>query len=63
MNLSIERSPMIKFRLHIIIGASVFIIFILLIARIANSGTPKTRTNVWGIAVIASNDGQAQKHT
>ncbi|KAJ5484557.1 hypothetical protein N7453_012025 [Penicillium expansum] len=52
MNLSIERSPMIKFRLHIIIGASVFIIFILLIARIANSGTPKTRTNCLKSAVF-----------
>ncbi|KAJ5606820.1 hypothetical protein N7537_003439 [Penicillium hordei] len=51
MNLSIERSPVIKSRLHIIIGAWVFIVFILIIARITNSGTPKTRTNVWGIAV------------
>ncbi|KAJ5817061.1 hypothetical protein N7447_009294 [Penicillium robsamsonii] len=51
MNLSVERSPVLKFRLHIIIGASVFIVFILIIARIANSGTPKTRTNIWGIAV------------
>lgn len=53
MNLSIERSPALKFRLHIIIGAWVFIVFILIIARIANSGTPKTRTNVWGIAVVS----------
>ncbi|KOS47018.1 hypothetical protein ACN38_g2000 [Penicillium nordicum] len=51
MDLSIERSPVLKFRLHILIGAWVFIILILIIARIANSGTPKTRTNVWGIAV------------
>ncbi|CAG8882748.1 unnamed protein product [Penicillium egyptiacum] len=53
MNLSIERSPVIKFRLHIIIGALVLIVFILIIARIANSGTPKTRTNIWGIAVVS----------
>lgn len=53
MDLSIERSPVLKFRLHIIIGAWVFVVFILIIARIANSGTPKTRTNVWGIAVVS----------
>lgn len=53
MDLSIERSPVLKFRLHILIGAWVFIILILIIARIANSGTPKTRTNVWGIAVVS----------
>ncbi|CAI7577518.1 unnamed protein product [Penicillium discolor] len=51
MNISIERSPVLKFRLHIIIGVWVCIVFILIIARIANSGTPKTRTNIWGIAV------------
>ncbi|KAJ9491849.1 hypothetical protein VN97_g1423 [Penicillium thymicola] len=51
MDLSIERSPVLKFRLHILIGAWVFIVLIFIIARIANSGTPKTRTNVWGIAV------------
>ena len=53
MNLSIERSPIIKFRLHIIIGALVSIVFILIIARVANNGTPKTRTNIWGIAVVS----------
>ncbi|KAK9850704.1 hypothetical protein MYU51_011773 [Penicillium brevicompactum] len=51
MNLSIERSPTLKFRLHIIIGSLVSVVFILIIARIANNGTPKTRTNIWGIAV------------
>jgi hypothetical protein len=53
MNLSNERSPVIKFRLHIIIGALLLIVFILLIARIADSGTPKTRTNIWGIVVVS----------
>ncbi|KAJ5872519.1 uncharacterized protein N7529_004872 [Penicillium soppii] len=51
MDLSIERNPVIKFRLHIIIGALAFLVFVLIIARVANHGTPKTRTNVWGIAV------------
>ncbi|CAG8048394.1 unnamed protein product [Penicillium nalgiovense] len=51
MNLSIQNSPVIKFRLHIIMGALLLIVFILLIARFADSGTPKTRTNVWGIVV------------
>lgn len=53
MNLSIERSPTLKFRLHIIIGSLVSVVFILIIARIANNGTPKTRTNIWGIAVVS----------
>jgi hypothetical protein len=52
MNLAIERSPLIKFRLHIIIGALVSIVFILTIARVADKGTPKTRVNIWGIAVV-----------
>ncbi|KAJ6185142.1 hypothetical protein N7519_006443 [Penicillium mononematosum] len=51
MNLSIERSPVIKFRLHIVIGALLLTVFILIIARITDSGTPKTRTNIWGIVV------------
>jgi hypothetical protein len=45
---------MIKFRLHIIIGALVSIVFILIIARVADKGTPKTRVNIWGIAVVSS---------
>ncbi|KAJ5770596.1 uncharacterized protein N7511_002647 [Penicillium nucicola] len=51
MHLALERSPLIKFRLHIIIGALLSIIFILLIARVADKGTPKTRLNIWGIIV------------
>ncbi|KZN88947.1 hypothetical protein EN45_075390 [Penicillium chrysogenum] len=51
MDLSIQRSPVIKFRLHIIIGTLLLIVFILIIARITDSGTPKTRTNIWGIVV------------
>lgn len=54
MNLSTKRSPMIQFRLHIIIGAMVSIVFILIIARVADKGTPKTRVNIWGIAVVSS---------
>ncbi|KAE8152068.1 hypothetical protein BDV25DRAFT_138232 [Aspergillus avenaceus] len=46
-----ENRPKLKFRLHIIIGSLVFITFILAIARIADKGTPTTRTNTWGIAV------------
>lgn len=52
INLSIERSPVLKFRLHIIIGALLLLVFVLIIARIANNGTPKSRVNVWGIAVV-----------
>ncbi|KAF7591051.1 hypothetical protein BBP40_002011 [Aspergillus hancockii] len=51
LNLSAENSPKIKFRLHIIIGSLVFLTFILVIARVADKGTPSTRTNTWGIAV------------
>jgi uncharacterized membrane protein len=53
MDLSIQRSPVIKFRLHIIIGTLLLIVFILIIARITDSGTPKTRTNIWGIVVVS----------
>lgn len=52
INLSIERSPVLKFRLHILLGALLFLILVLIIARFANKGTPKSRTTVWGIAVV-----------
>ncbi|KNG89895.1 hypothetical protein ANOM_001701 [Aspergillus nomiae NRRL 13137] len=51
MNLSIDNSPKIKFRLHIIIGSLLLLTFILVIARVADKGTPSSRTNTWGIAV------------
>ncbi|OJJ52435.1 hypothetical protein ASPSYDRAFT_164463 [Aspergillus sydowii CBS 593.65] len=51
LNVSPERIPRWKFKLHIAIGLLVFITFILAIARIADGGTPKSRTNTWGIAV------------
>ncbi|RMZ39510.1 hypothetical protein CA14_009988 [Aspergillus flavus] len=51
MNLSIENNPKIKFRLHIIIGSLLLLTFILVIARVADKGTPSSRTNTWGIAV------------
>ncbi|GIC90912.1 uncharacterized protein Aud_007350 [Aspergillus udagawae] len=51
MKLAFENHPKIKLRLHIIVGALLFLNFVLIIARIANKGTPKTRSNTWGIAV------------
>ncbi|KAE8422975.1 hypothetical protein BDV36DRAFT_290788 [Aspergillus pseudocaelatus] len=51
MNLSIENSPKIKFRLHIIIGSLLLLTFVLVIARVTDKGTPSSRTNTWGIAV------------
>ncbi|RHZ59561.1 hypothetical protein CDV55_105282 [Aspergillus turcosus] len=51
MNLAFENHPKIKLRLHIIIGVLLFLNLVLIIARIANKGTPKTRSNTWGIAV------------
>ncbi|RHZ65180.1 uncharacterized protein CDV56_106857 [Aspergillus thermomutatus] len=51
MNLAFENHPKIKLRLHVTIGALLFLNFVLIIARIANKGTPKTRSNTWGIAV------------
>ncbi|RLL98764.1 hypothetical protein CFD26_103204 [Aspergillus turcosus] len=51
MNLAFENHPKIKLRLHIIIGVLMFLNLVLIIARIANKGTPKTRSNTWGIAV------------
>lgn len=53
MNLSIENNPKIKFRLHIIIGSLLLLTFILVIARVADKGTPSSRTNTWGIAVVS----------
>ncbi|KAE8389396.1 hypothetical protein BDV23DRAFT_184474 [Aspergillus alliaceus] len=51
MNLSIENNPQIKFRLHIAIASLLFLTFILVIARVADKGTPPSRSNTWGIAV------------
>ncbi|GIJ82063.1 hypothetical protein Asppvi_000566 [Aspergillus pseudoviridinutans] len=51
MNLAFENHPKIKLRLHIIVGALLFPNFVLVIARIADKGTPKTRSNTWGIVV------------
>ncbi|KAH3317537.1 hypothetical protein KXW17_000717 [Aspergillus fumigatus] len=51
MNLAFENHPKIKLRLHIIIGVLLCLNFVLIIARIADKGTPKTRLNTWGIAV------------
>ena len=44
----------LKRRLHILIASLISLIFILIIARLAIPGTPVTRTNVWGIAVVCS---------
>ncbi|KAL4983208.1 hypothetical protein BDW68DRAFT_191494 [Aspergillus falconensis] len=51
LNVSAEDIPRTKLKLHIIIGALVLVTFILTIARVADSGTPRARTNTWGIAV------------
>ncbi|KAL4910527.1 hypothetical protein BDW74DRAFT_164428 [Aspergillus multicolor] len=51
LNVAPESIPRTKFRLHVVIGVPVLITFILTIARIADSGTPRARTNTWGIAV------------
>ncbi|EYE97116.1 uncharacterized protein EURHEDRAFT_424116, partial [Aspergillus ruber CBS 135680] len=40
-----------KKRLYITIGSLILVTFVLIIARIADKGTPSTRTNTWGIAV------------
>lgn len=39
-------------RLHAIIGGLVLFTFILIIARLAIKGTPSSRANTWGIAVV-----------
>ncbi|KAL4772872.1 hypothetical protein BDW60DRAFT_206637 [Aspergillus nidulans var. acristatus] len=51
LNIAAENIPRTKLKLHIIIGALVLVTFILTIARVADSGTPRARTNTWGIAV------------
>ncbi|KAJ0417960.1 hypothetical protein BJY00DRAFT_315357 [Aspergillus carlsbadensis] len=51
LNVRPEDIPRTKFRLHIITGALILLTFILAIVRIADSGTPRARTNTWGIAV------------
>ncbi|KAJ5326778.1 hypothetical protein MYU51_001697 [Penicillium brevicompactum] len=51
LNVATDDIPRTKFRLHIAIGSLVALTFILIIARVADSGTPRTRTNTWGIAV------------
>ncbi|KAL2847526.1 hypothetical protein BJY01DRAFT_246753 [Aspergillus pseudoustus] len=51
LNVQPDAIPRTKFRLHIIIGSLLLITFILVIARIADKGTPSSRTNTWGIAV------------
>ncbi|KAL4928054.1 uncharacterized protein BDV17DRAFT_104280 [Aspergillus undulatus] len=53
LNIAAEDIPRTKFRLHILIGCLILITFILAIARIADSGTPRSRTNTLGIAVCA----------
>ncbi|KAI9373391.1 hypothetical protein BJX61DRAFT_382181 [Aspergillus egyptiacus] len=51
LNVKPDNIPRTKARLHIVIGALILITFILAIARVADSGTPRGRTNTWGIAV------------
>ncbi|KAL4972259.1 hypothetical protein BDW66DRAFT_164294 [Aspergillus desertorum] len=51
LNVPAEDIHRTKLKLHIIIGALVLVTFILTIARVADSGTPRGRTNTWGIAV------------
>ncbi|KAL3483998.1 hypothetical protein BJX62DRAFT_219400 [Aspergillus germanicus] len=51
LNVRAEDIPRTKFRLHIITGVLILLTFILAIVRIADSGTPRARTNTWGIAV------------
>lgn len=53
LNVATDDIPRTKFRLHIAIGSLVALTFILIIARVADSGTPRTRTNTWGIAVVS----------
>ncbi|EPS30732.1 hypothetical protein PDE_05684 [Penicillium oxalicum 114-2] len=51
MKFPIEPTPRNKFRLDIVLGVLILITLILVIARVADKGTPSTRTNTWGIAV------------
>ncbi|KAG2421376.1 hypothetical protein HFD88_005351 [Aspergillus terreus] len=48
---SLENHPKIKLRLHITLGVFLVLIFIFVIARLANPGTPPNRSSTWGIAV------------
>jgi hypothetical protein len=54
MELSIFGRSVTKSRLHIIIGGLALLVFILTIARLAVKGTPSTRANTWGIAVVSA---------
>lgn len=45
-------NPTLKKRLYITIASLILLTFVLIIARIADKGTPSTRTNTWGIAVV-----------
>ncbi|KAJ5389479.1 uncharacterized protein N7496_000547 [Penicillium cataractarum] len=51
MRFTIQATPRSKLRLDIAICSLVALTFILIIARVANKGTPSTRANTWGIAV------------
>ncbi|CAG7920438.1 unnamed protein product [Penicillium olsonii] len=51
MKFPIQPTQTNKFRLDITIGSLLLVTFILIIARVANKGTPSSRTNTWGIAV------------
>lgn len=44
--------PRLKRRLYILTASLIALTFILIIARLAIPGTPVTRTNIWGIAVV-----------
>lgn len=51
-NTSFKYSTKAKSRLDIVIGTLLLITFILIITRLAVKGTPSTRTNTWGLAVV-----------
>ncbi|KAK2752475.1 hypothetical protein FQN54_008137 [Arachnomyces sp. PD_36] len=51
LNVRVEDFPRTKFRLHIVIGALILVTFILGIARVADSGSPRGRMTTWGIVV------------
>lgn len=53
MRFPIESTSKNKLRLDIAICSLVALTFILIIARVANKGTPSTRSNTWGIAVVS----------
>ena len=60
LNIAAENIPRTKLKLHVIIGALVLVTFILTIARVADSGTPRARTNTWGFAVVSNPSSQLQ---